>query len=91
MGQNLVKENHMTHIDALVNNESKRSIIGARVAKLAQEGYQIVLNLKFAEQQGKAEDVKKFEEAVAAIESSLEFHMAELALLKEEAPPTIEE
>jgi hypothetical protein len=91
MGQNLVKENHMTHIDALVNNESKRSIIGARVAKLAQEGYQIVLNLKFAEQQGKAEDVKKFEEAVAAIESSLEFHMAELALLKEEAPSTIEE
>ena len=81
----------MTHIDALVNNESKRSIIGARVAKLAQEGYQIVLNLKFAEQQGKEEDVKKFEEAVAAVEASLAFHMAELALLKEEAPLTIEE
>ena len=77
----------MTHIDALVNNESKRSIIGARVAKLAQEGYQIVLNLQFAQQQDKEEDIKKFEEAVAAIESSLEFHMAELALLKEE-PPT---
>ena len=76
----------MTHIDALVNNESKRSIIGARVAKLAQEGYQIVLNLKYAQQQGKEEDVKKFEEAVAAVEDSLAFHMAELALLKEEAP-----
>ena len=81
----------MSHIDALVNNESKRSIIGARVAKLAQEGYQIVLNLKFAQQQDKEEDIKKFEDAVAAIESSLEFHMAELALLKEEAPITIEE
>lgn len=81
----------MTHIDALVNNESKRSIIGARVAKLAQEGYQISLNLKFAEQQGKEEDIKKFEEAVAAVEASLEFHMTELALLKEEAPLTIEE
>ena len=46
----------MSHIDALVNNESKRSIIGARVAKLAQEGYQIVLNLKFAQEQGKEED-----------------------------------
>ena len=81
----------MTHIDALVNNESKRSIIGARVAKLAQEGYQIVLNLKFAQQEGKEEDAKKFEEAVAAVEASLAFHMGELALLKEEPPLTIEE
>ena len=81
----------MSHIDALVNDESKRSIIGARVAKLAQEGYQIVLNLKFAQEQGKEEDTKKFEEAVAAVEASLAFHMAELALLKEEAPSTIEE
>jgi hypothetical protein len=86
-----MKENHVSHIDALVNDESKRSIIGARVAKLAQEGYQIVLNLKFAQQEGKEEDTKKFEEAVAAIEASLAFHMTELALLKEEAPSTIEE
>jgi hypothetical protein len=91
MGQNLVKEKYMSHIDALVNDESKRSIIGARVAKLAQEGYQIALNLKFAQQEGKEEDTKKFEEAVAAVEASLAFHMAELALLKEEAPSTIEE
>jgi len=81
----------MSHIDALVNDESKRSIIGARVAKLAQEGYQIVLNLKFAQQEGKEEDAKKFEEAVAAVEASLAFHMGELALLKEEPPLTIEE
>jgi hypothetical protein len=91
MGQNLVKEKYMSHIDALVNDESKRSIIGARVAKLAQEGYQIVLNLKFAQQEGKEEDTKKFEEAVAAVEASLAFHMGELALLKEDAPSTIEE
>jgi hypothetical protein len=81
----------MSHIDALVNDESKRSIIGARIAKLAQEGYQIVLNLKFAQQQDKEEDIKKFEDAVEAIEASLAFHMAELALLKEDAPSTIEE
>jgi len=81
----------MSHIDALVNDESKRSIIGARVAKLAQEGYQIVLNLKFAQQEGKEEDAKKFEEAVAAVEASLAFHMGELALIKEEPPLTIEE
>ena len=43
----------MSHIDALVNDESKRSIIGARVAKLAQEGYQIVLNLKHLQQRSK--------------------------------------
>ena len=81
----------MSHIDALVNDESKRSIIGARVAKLAQEGYQIVLNLKFAQQEGKEEDAKKFEEAVAAVEASLAFHMGELALLKEEPPLTKEQ
>ena len=39
----------------------------------------------------KEEDAKKFEEAVAAVEASLAFHMAELALLKEEPPLTIEE
>lgn len=71
----------MSHIDTLLTDEAKAAVIRARIVKLAQEGYQVSLNLKFSEQKGKEEDTKKFQEAVDAVEESLSFHIAELNAL----------
>ena len=71
----------MSHINSLLNDEAKASVIRARIVKLAQEGYQVDLNLKFSQQKGKEEDTKKFQDAVDAIEESLSFHIAELNAL----------
>jgi hypothetical protein len=81
----------MSHIDALVTSESKAAIIKSRIAKLAQEGYNIVLNHKYAIELGNEEDTKKYGEAIKAVEQALDFHSRELASLNVEITPTIEE
>ena len=84
----------MSHIDSLLTPEAKAAVVRARIVKLAQEGYQVKLNLKYAETISKQEDVDKFSTAVDAVEQALEFHINELNELGatlSEVPSTIEE
>lgn len=84
----------MSHIDSLLTDEAKAAVIRARIVKLAQEGYQVVLNKKFAEKLGNAEDTEKFTKAADAVEVALAFHIEELNALGatlSEVTSTIEE
>lgn len=84
----------MSHIDTLLTKEAKAAVVRARIVKLAQEGYQIKLNLKYAQEIQKQEDVEKFSTGLDAVEQALGFHLKELGELGvslSELEPTIEE
>lgn len=71
----------MSHIDSLLTPEAKGAVIRARIVKLAQEGYQVVLNKKFAEKLNNVEDTEKFSNAIESVELALAFHIEELNAL----------
>jgi hypothetical protein len=64
--------------------EVQKKILEARIAKLAQSGYQHQLNLKFSEAQGQEEAAAKHKDLMNGTFSALKFHKEELDKLTAE-------
>ena len=73
----------MSDYDWKINTEAKRKLIEGRCLKLAQDGYQLELNYKFAVSQENQEEAEKYKKAIDAIKASLDFHIAELNSLSQ--------
>lgn len=63
----------------------KQEIIKARMAKLAQDGYQYELNKKFALHEGNEETAAEYQKAFEAVAKSYDFHEQELKTISAEA------